>query len=426
MDERLYKPPTYSPRKVAIGLACAAAICSALVVIQEWIGWSHRGAVGATKVIVLLLIIGWICWGVFRLLLRRVRSARPEKMPFMHFGIAAKFMLAVFVGMSLVASGALRSSLLLNLWIVPFMGGLGLIQAAWARRVGDSLHCPACEYEFNFPDADNAPVRCPECGSGWLGLLCKGRKHRSRKWMAWGAGVCALSVGLMFLSHPVFYLSSVSRHLPTPVLCSLLYASPSGSYVAWDELGTRTLSASWIRRMGEEVIEQRRSGRWTTPGSRWFEVASEAGQIPSQLADRYYREAFAAELHVPVRVRAGEMFDASLRVKHVMQGSKHNLCVYFGGYTIADEAPVGRIDQSIWAHEMSSVGIMKRHRDVATHRSLAPSTPGKASIRATYWVVHVPTFNDGLRWGADGVPIVPPDAVYVQRIDVERWIEVLP
>ena len=58
--------------------------------------------------------------------------------------------------------------------------GFSLMAAGAPRRVGDTEHCAACDYQVA-PGVDPAAV-CPECGARWLapGGTVVGRLKRSR------------------------------------------------------------------------------------------------------------------------------------------------------------------------------------------------------------------------------------------------------
>src|SRR5436190_937521 len=116
---------------------------------------------------------------------------RPERLPLVHAAIPALIMVALLGGPSQMLGDSMLGQALAGLWWqLPFMFGLTLAAAGIARRAGDSLHCPGCEYEFTFAEAE-APVRCPECGTGWLGRLKKGRRVKSMRLAAAGVGVAA-------------------------------------------------------------------------------------------------------------------------------------------------------------------------------------------------------------------------------------------
>lgn len=427
MNERLYQPPKLSQRRIAIAtIGCVVIGVSWLIVFEaanhgQGRGWIHTAWRSAGVV-----AYGCAAWLTLRTLLRRAPNTSPERMPLIHAAIMVISMLNVFVTAIIAAPDTVRSVMFVWLTMPVFMVGIVLIQVSWARRVGDSRHCPTCEYEFNYPRDEDAPIRCPECGGGWLGLLRKGRRQKSKKMMWWGTCICIAGVVLMILTQPNFYLSRLSPHLPTWMLSSVLFVAPQSPHTAWNQLTTRTLSPAETKRLAGVVIRDRRTTSWSSPGTLWFETESVAGRIPSGLVEQYYRESVRADLSVPANVRAGEPFAASVRVKHCAQGFGHQVRVFFAGYRVGDAEPVGRRDETLWGYEMMSTGVLKRYRDIAKVTLHAPTQPGKVRVQAVYWLAHVPSFAGQPTWQADGTPTRPADAIWFEQVELERVIDVVP
>lgn len=84
--------------------------------------------------------------------------------------------------------------------------------------------CPHCKYPYTFDDAD-APIRCPECGAVWLGILKKGRT----KW---------------------FFKRTL---IGTALLYASNYLTPFMSDLGWDELATRKLGPYWTTLIAKRV-----------------------------------------------------------------------------------------------------------------------------------------------------------------------------
>lgn len=421
--EDLYKPPKMSAKigtnVIASGVALAILINLFTVIIGQ------RPIVRAAWQSAVILLVGLLCLAAFRSLHRRAATLKPERMPMVHVGMLLIFMGGFYGCMILSVTGSLLNAFLMNLYMMPLMIGVALIQSGWMRRSGDSLHCPACEYEFNFPNPDDAPNRCPECGSGWLGLLKKGRKHKSNRLIAWGVGVCLLTLLGGIASQPIFYLPSLAPRLPTPVLYSILYLAPRGGFQAWNELARRPLTDEWTQTMARRLLTERREANWSPPGDDWFVAGIAAGTISQPLVEQYYRESHRAELRAPSTVRAGERFNLALRVQHVV-GGPNPFGIFFGGYALGDAERVGPEPKTIWAHDMSPKGLFERHVDIQQRTFTAPATPGPFKVRVTYWVVCVPSFMEPLVWGNGSVPIKPKDALWFERVDLERTITVTP
>jgi hypothetical protein len=303
-------------------------------------------------------------------------------------------------------------------WQLPLMFGLTLAGAGWGRRFGDSMHCPACEYEFNF-DKDDAPARCPECGTPWLGHLKRGRRIRSPRLMALGIAL-AFFGGLIL--NPIFYMPAIGPSLPTPLLYTSLYLSPANMYQCWDALGQRNLSPRWTSIMADRVLSYRNRAPWDTSPAQWLEARIAANQLSAAQTERYYKESFAATLAIPAHVKVNEPFTASLRVTRAAMG-KSVLAIMFGGYRIDDGPAIGRQNGSAWTHNLAP-GVLATSRS-ALETTLTADHPGESQVRAVFWVVHQPSFSDQLSWQADGTP-APPTASWFERRELSATLRVDP
>jgi hypothetical protein len=305
-------------------------------------------------------------------------------------------------------------------WQPPAMFGLMLAGGGVARRAGDTLHCPRCEYEFRFPNPDDAPIRCPECGSAWLGLLRKGKRVRSPRLIAAGLATAAL---FFVVLQPVFYMRWLAPHLPTPLLFASLYASPKTWYSAWDELASRPLDAWSIRTMAERVLVVRRADQYDSAPAKWFEAMTTAGKIPPELLERYYREGVDAELVVPAHVKAGERFRAKLRVRTVAGTSgSQQIGLFFGGYRVNEGPARGKRAETLWAFSLRP-DVFSTSKDSVPTELQAPAS-GSARVTVEYWVVYLPSFGETLSWRADGTPARPAQAAWFQRIELEKTVRV--
>jgi DNA-directed RNA polymerase subunit RPC12/RpoP len=301
------------------------------------------------------------------------------------------------------------------LFMLPMMVGMVLAQGGWGRRVGESLHCPRCEYEFTFAERD-APIRCPECGTPWLGLLRKGRRVMSIKMMVSGISIALLGAVLF---QPIFWLGPFVKILPTPILYTALYMDPRSSIDAWDELNTRSLSATSTLSLARRVAAHRLQHQWGSPADKWFEANVAAGRIPAALQERLWRESFVTHLDLPKEVRAGTSFPVRLRTLRAANGFSSQLAVMFAGYSLDGAELVGRVEEPAWAYQLRPSPF--RGPRTAFEQQFRIDTPGKHSIRATYWVIFQPSFW-AIAWGPDGTPIRPTAATWFERIDLEREI----
>ncbi len=246
MDESLTAVSFPSPRKYAVGMAWAAGVCLlfgvSLVALDAWtigtlaLRWTVVAAVLASSVPACARLRTY-CAG-----------QPPERLPVVH-GLAT----TALVGVAMLAVWFFLQGTSIGRGAGPafamqavVIGGATLVGASWRRRVGTSLHCPDCEYEFAYADADRAPRLCSECGCEWLGRLNRGRRVRSLRLVVLGV---VGTVGAFFVFNPSTYLGWLAPHLPTPALYWMLYVQAPDYSSAWTELGTRTLTEARTRTM---------------------------------------------------------------------------------------------------------------------------------------------------------------------------------
>jgi DNA-directed RNA polymerase subunit RPC12/RpoP len=417
MNQDLLAPPKLTARtfaKIVLGVFALSIIVG--------IGLAALGLLTIGELAVRTAIVGVLsaaaAWA-YAGLMRAARRSGPERMPMIHAATGAAGMVAFYGTLGVMLHGTPFGVGAQLLWMIPLMIGMGLAAGGWGRRVGESLHCPQCEYEFGTQDQADAPIRCPECGTGWLGRLKKGRRVRSPRLVA--AGIALAFTGMIVLN-PIFYMGRLAPHLPTPLLFASLYAAPKAAYTVWDEMATRPLDPSWTRTMAERVLRCRRKDQYDSSPSQWFENMIAGKKIPADLEDRFYREGFQAALVAPRRVKAGEAFIVQLRVHHAANGGG-TMGLMFAGYAIGDEpASAGRQDKTVWAYQLRP-GVLSRHRDVLP-QTLKADHPGELRIRAVFWLVYQPSFADELAWQPDGMPLKPTRATWFERIETEAIVRV--
>lgn len=421
MKQNLVAPPPVTVRNFAIGVAWFSAFgiisgvvltaMSLLSVSEFFSRVAMIAAIGTGMV--------WAYAGV----LRYSAKIKPERLPLFHAGFSATAMIISYVSLNwMVSSTAFEAAAPSAWWMMPLIVGTVLIQGGVSRRVGESLHCPSCEYEFGFTDAEDAPAKCPECGYAWIGRLKKGRRLRSTRLIVTGIVVAVTGA---IVGNPIFYMKSVAPLLPTSVLIAGTYTSAGTLDDLWNELEKRPLSDATINRLAERMLPRRgRIARDYGPGG-WLDAMIAQGKLSQAQLERYYRDGLRAELYVPKRVKAGEEFEVSLRVRHAASasGSGSYLGVIFGGYDFGEgTARVGRRDATMWAHELDPP-LLESARDVIREK-LKVDQAGEVRVRATYWLVYFPSFWDSVIWQADGTPVTPPGVSWFERIELEERVRV--
>lgn len=417
MNQDLLAPPRLAVRtyaKMVAGVALLAIVVGVVLAVAGTITFAEL--VGRVALIAILSVLA--IWAYHALTIAAKRAA-PERMPLIHAAVVFVGFSAFYGSLALILRGTSFGLGSQFMFMVPMMVGMTLVSGGWGRRVGNSMHCPKCEYEFRFDDHPNAPKHCPECGSAWLGQLNKGRRVRSPRMIAAGIGVAFFG---MVVLNPVFYLRSLAPHLPTPMLYAILYVAPKSAYTSWDELATRPLDSRWTRVMAERVLRHRASDQYDSGPSQWFESMAARGSITSDLVDRFHREGFRAELMVPARVKVGEAFTVKLRVHHVA-ATRSCTGLMFAGFAIGDEVPRrGRQTQPVWALELRPEAFW-RHRDVLQQKFTSEHV-GEIRVRVVYWVVNQPSFWNELTWQPDGTPVQPSKATWFERVEIEKTIHV--
>lgn len=419
MNEDLLSTPTFTVRKCAVLVSCVSSLSLAFgaflairgTISPAMFAW-RVGEVG---------VLGGALVAVYAWLYRWSLRARPERLPWIHSLISSIGMMVFYGSLGLMLRDTpLGHSAPVFWWIVPFIFATTLIGGGVTRRVGESRHCPQCEYEYAYDDPEDAPARCPECGTPWLGRLKKGRRVRSVRMIVTGVILATVAA---IVGNPVFYMGSLAPHLPTPMLCASVYLSPESSFGAWEELAGRAPSDAWIRRLGALALERRsRNSNDFGPGL-WFEAMMTAGKVPKGLETEWYRAGWRAELDVPARANAGDAFTARIRVLHAAGGTRSCMGVMFGGYTIGDAtSPLGRLNKTTWAYELAP-GALDAHREVFA-QAVTPERPGRLRVRATFWLVYQPSFTDELKWQPDGTPVRPSAALWFEKFELEEVVRV--
>lgn len=418
-SQDLLAPPKLTVRKYAMIVAGIAlmCLCGGLALAAADLLSLRQLAFKA----LLIVLLSTAIIGLYSRLMRIAHRTRPERMPVIHAIVSLAGFAPIYGFLALLAGGTQFTFFPQTmLSIVPAMFGTMLAAAGFARRVGETMHCPHCEYEFKFDNSGDAPPRCPECGKGWLGLLKKGRRLRSPRLIALGTGI---AVGSLIIVNPIFYMGFLSPHLPTSLLFASLYVSPKDAYSVWDEMATRPLNPTSIRVLVERVLNRRGIDQYDTSAAHWFEIMAAAGKIPPDLLERFYSESFKADLAAPARVKAGEPFTVHLRVTQASGGWGVQLAFMFGGYTVGDDpTPLGRQTASLWAYDLRPQNFTSR-RDVLP-QTLQADRPGETHVRATYWIAFLPSFTETLNWQPDGAPAAPSSAMWFRRFEIEKIVRV--
>ncbi len=202
--------------------------------------------------------------------------------------------------------------------------GMQLTGLGWKRRVGDSRHCVACDYE---KAGEAGGERCPECGSAWAepGALVRGRVVRSLPLFWVGVLLAAIypasqvpgfmgrnawervtPTWLLFeqidsaqhaghSSHEKWAglaarpLSVEDQQRLTDLLIDEIVAAPRGFVTdEWAVLRGRALTREQELRFFEGLLDKReRKGFLSDDDKRWLDAMVRSGTVPEDLARRY-------------------------------------------------------------------------------------------------------------------------------------------
>ena len=407
---------------MAVGCAVAVAAMNALMSVGLGSGAVRpRILRGAGIGLVCGLLIGLVN---FELLYQVNRRAKGRPLA-RGIGVGVPIVIMGVYMPLMMSAGTGRSGLgLLGwAWTLPVGIGAGLITAGWATRTGDSRHCPKCDYEFAFADGDeDAPVRCPECGTGWLGRLVTGRRVQSRPLIGAGVGVLAAT---LLLAVTLFASGGfIARAMPTPALIAWLGTSPLiGGDEAWAELATRTLTPEQRADLATRLLDLRLAERFrlTVEGKEWLDAETAAGTLPAGVQERFFAEMFRGELDVPRRVRVGEPFEVGFKHTDANDGFNYKCFLYVGGFAVGDAPLVGQRNEGYYPN------LIDRARGTPytpVSESLVANKPGPATVRADVWLMVQTGFPATITWNDDGTPVVPPTAAWVKRVEMVREIEV--
>ncbi len=401
---------------VGVVTALLAGVCLVRVITGGLAPTAFAGTLGVIVAIALANVV------VYRFLLGVAERTRPERKPLVGAAMAGTVLFGVLAPLYLAFRGTvLGTAFLGNFWMIVWFVGFTVAAGGWGRRVGESLHCPKCDYEFRFDDAENAPKVCPECGTPWIGKLIKGRRVRSLKLVAIGAAVV---VGSYVVFNPVFYMGALAPHLPTPVLCAAVYAAPRSGVGIWDEVALRTVSPWWTGVLAERVLSQRIEAPFDDAPCKWFLAMAGSGRLSADQVERYYSETFRASVVAPGTVKVGEAFTVSLSVSRIA-ATGNTFGIMFAGYGIDDGAPLaGRVTKTVWAHELRPQPYLFTSTTSSFPATLALAAPGKHSVRAVFWVIHQQSFTEQLVWQADGTPVTPVGATRFEKVEMEAVVEV--
>src|SRR5262245_48947993 len=152
MNQDLLAPPKFKPRGFAAVIGVVAALPAVggiwFAIAGYWslweLGWRLSVVIGVWAAVV---------FGYARMF-RNAHRRRPERMVFLHMTVGMSTFVVMGISMRIMLGGTGIASGMGFGFMVPMLAGGFLICGGLVRRVGESLHCPRCEYEFGFEPTD--------------------------------------------------------------------------------------------------------------------------------------------------------------------------------------------------------------------------------------------------------------------------------
>jgi hypothetical protein len=173
---------------------------------------------------------------------------------------------AIMGVLALLVAGRLSSAI--SVMLIPALCSCSgtLFQMGQRRRVGDRRHCPNCDYPCDH-EPGTEPVRCPECGTPWLGRWEVGDWKGRPKLKAAGIAIMVLGLGLMFVQ---FQFQTGSSWTPTR---ALLWQARNdvGNNSLWNQVAARSLTPEQTASLADSIIEGLpTSGTTIAGGAGWL------------------------------------------------------------------------------------------------------------------------------------------------------------
>jgi hypothetical protein len=368
---------------------------------------------------------------VVRRLKLREKSIRPSV-------FATSLVIAASLAYGLSMPGALRHASAVMIPFTAMVTTLGVQLAAYGykkRRVGESLHCPRCDYEVGVPEHD-APAICPECAHDWKGRWIRGAVQQSG--LIGGLGIAIVVIGLLPLA---VQLKAVGKYptslLPTSGLKIMAGEDAWGhNKLTWTELLKRKLSQAESDALATKLLALRNSEGYLygTP-STWMETAAATGTISPELVRRYYEEWFRPSVATADALKAGEPVQVRLAGQELRGGG--TLWMYLWIHDVYVDGVPLKASQFTSFRKWGYIGQVNAELDRGGARAPSsrspeyaetePLSPGAHEIEIVFYRAAAPKGPAPANMAtADGTPIAPPKSVNFERISVRKTITVAP
>lgn len=402
--------------------ACALAASGAITLLPpaRWIGWVI-GPAAMLGIVVFAIIAG------HKLKLRQADTHAQAL-----FGVGVTIAYAVLLMTSCFWPGGWGGTSMPFSFMIMGGGVQIMIFALRTRRVGESRHCPSCDYELGC-DPAIAPTVCPECATAWRDRWVTGARTRSVPLAATGAVLCFIGAS-PFLMKLGGLAAGAMTLTPNALLITTAATDPWGNNKAtWAEVGRRTLSQDETDRLATKLLNLRRAeGYLHGPPAAWMEAAAASATLSPPLLQRYYDEWFEAEIDLPSTVNLGQVHEVSVRGEERGRGPGTSLYIWVHEVRVDGiplETPEPNKSVGRWIYSL----YLKRGEKYAPHpdvvvlpHSWTPATAGDHQIELVFYRCIVPSnMMPPGAVGPDGRPARPGASTHFEERTLRKTVRVI-
>ncbi|HYE62066.1 MAG TPA: hypothetical protein VD997_08715 [Phycisphaerales bacterium] len=402
--------------------ACALVAGSAMALLPATV-WTPA-AVGPAA------MIGVVIYAVIAGRKLKLRQADPHTQAL--FGVGITLAYAVLVVTSGFWPGGWGGAAIPLTFFIIAGGVQVMIFALRTRRVGDSLHCPKCDYELGV-DPASAPNVCPECATAWHDRWITGARTRSVPLAATGAVLCFIGLSPLVLKFGGLG-AGVMTLAPNALLITTAATDAWGHNKAtWGEVGRRTFTQEETDRLAAKLLDVRRgTGYLYGPPAAWLEAAAAANSLSPDVLRRYYDEWFEPEIDLPDRVSLGQLQEISVRGEERGRGPGTRMFIWVqdvrvNGVPLANPGVSKLGGRWIYTLYRSREGRYSSHPDdrVPSH-SWTPAAEGSHEVELTLYQCVVPSGTMPTpATEPDGRPTRPAASTHFEQRTLRKTVEVV-
>lgn len=285
--------------------------------------------------------------------------------------------------------------------------------------------CAACGYPRH---AGTTAFRCSECGNDWTRRLGVKLERRKQPRLI-AAGIAAMLLGLLFMVQVGFFGSAWLRRMQTTsgLIRAATDSSPGGFASrngAWTELNRRQLSPAEQTRLFHAILDHRLRSLAVFGQPNLFVNAFLASGLATEADLRRLRvESFTPRLDHSAIAEVGEPITITVggqRHEEFLPPA-HGVAVYLGGAWFDGESAPSAGGRGHWTLEIHQ----GKDQPVVELRS---SSAGKRAFTVRLWLVarRFGLLQNPIDWNSDGTPVLPPDGLWAEPVDVRGSIVVRP